>query len=348
MAFVNSLTHEENKGGDVMSKHHMTSATRRGVLISAAAIAFGLMPVAALAEAWPNGPVQLIVPAKAGGGTDAGARIIAGKLQDQIGTGVAVVNSPGGGGAIAAEQVRTADADGQTLLYYHTGFLSTYHTGGYDHSPIDDFTTVATFPVGGSFALAVKADAPYQTVEDLIEATKANPNKITLGVQFRSGSHFMGGLLTQASGAEFRMVEAGSDADKFVQVQGGQIDAAFVNTPGTLQYVESGDLKILATIAGSPDRDPGAPDYPSFAELGYEEAVYGLDFIVLGPKGMDADTVESINAAFDAALTDPDVSGQLAKMRMPITPMGVTESQARIAASSESVQKTAAMLGLTQ
>lgn len=330
-----------------MSIHHTTTATRRGVLFAAAALAVGLMPAAALAEPWPNGPVQLVVPAKAGGGTDAGARIIAAKLQDQIGAGVAVVNSPGGGGAIAAEQVRRAGADGQTLLYYHTGFLSTYHTGGYNHSPVEDFTTVATFPVGGSFALAVKADAPYDTVEDLIAATKADPNKITLGVQFRSGSHFMAGLLTQASGAAFRMVEAGSDADKFVQVQGGQIDAAFVNTPGTLQYVDSGDLKILATMAGTPDRDPGAPDYPSFAELGYSEAVYGLDFIVLGPKGMDAATVEAINAAFDAALTDPDVSGQLARMRMPITPMGVADSQARIAASSDSVKKTAEMLGLS-
>ena len=59
-------------------------------------------------------------------------------------------------------------------------------------------------------------------------------------------------------------------------------------------------------------------------------------------------SVEAINAAFDAALTDPDVSGQLARMRMPITPMGVADSQARIAASSESVKKTAEMLGLTQ
>ncbi len=314
---------------------------------TALALGFGLAPATAEAQDWPSGAVQLLVPAKAGGGTDAGARIISAQLQEQIGEGVVVVNSPGGGGAVAAEQVRTADPDGQTLLYYHTGFLSTYHTGGYDHSPVEEFTTIATFPVGGSFALAVDADSPYQSVDELIAATKETPDKVTLGVQFRSGSHFMAGLLTKASDAQFRMVEAGSDADKLVQLQGGQIDAAFVNTPGTLQYVENGDLRILATIAGNPERDPGAPDFPSLHELGYEEAVYGLDFIVLGPAGMNAGLVEQINGAFAAVLGNADVTEKLAQMRMPISPMGVAESQARIASSSDAVKATAEMLGLT-
>lgn len=324
-------------------------ASRRiAATLGATVLSLVLATAGVQAQEWPSGAVQLLVPAKAGGGTDAGARIIAAQLQEQIGEGVVVVNSPGGGGAVAAEQVRTADPDGQTLLYYHTGFLSTYHTGGYGHSPVDEFTTIATFPVGGSFALAVDADSSYQTVADLVAATKENPDQVTLGVQFRSGSHFMAGLLTKASEAEFRMVEAGSDADKLVQLQGGQIDAAFVNTPGTLQYVENGDLRILATIAGNPERDPGAPDIPSLHELGYEEAVYGLDFIVLGPSGMDSGLVDRINAAFAEVLNDADVSQQLDKMKMPISPMGVADSQARIAASSEAVKATAEMLGLTQ
>lgn len=335
-----------------MLRDNFTRVARRRLMVTigataVATLSFGLVAAPAQAQDWPAGAVQLLVPAKAGGGTDAGARIIAAKLQEQTGAGVVVVNSPGGGGAVAAEQVRTAAPDGQTLLYYHSGFLSTYHTGGYDHSPVAEFTTVATFPVGGSFSLTVGADSPYQTVEELVDATKESPDKVTLGVQFRSGSHFMAGLLTKASDAKFRMVEAGSDADKLVQLQGGQIDAAFVNTPGTLQYVENGDLRILATIAGNPERDPGAPDIPSLHELGYEEAVYGLDFIVLGPAGMDAALVEQVNAAFADVLGNADVTDQLAKMRMPISPMGVAESQARIAASSEAVKATAEMLGLT-
>jgi tripartite-type tricarboxylate transporter receptor subunit TctC len=313
--------------------------------LSAVALTAAVGP--AHAQSWPDGSIQLVVPAKPGGGTDAGARIIAAKLQDVTGENVVVVNNPGGGGAVAAEQVRTAEPDGNTLLYYHSGFLSTYHTGGYNHSPVEEFTTIGTFPVGGSFALVVNADSEYETTSDLVEAAKEDPGSVTVGVQLRGGSHFMAGLLQKSSGAEFRLVEAGSDADKWVQVQGNQIEAAFTNTPGSLPFVENGDLRILGTIAGSPERDPGAPDVPSLHEQGYEDAVYGLDFLVLGPDGMKPELAAEINAAFTEVLNDDETSEQLAKMRMPISPLGVDASRSRLQDSSEKVLETAKMLGLT-
>lgn len=76
----------------------------------------------------------------------------------------------------------------------------------------------------------------------------------------------MAGFLRQASGAPRRFVEVGRDTKRWVQVH--QIDTTLGNTPGTLQFVESGDLRILATISGNPDRDPGAPEIQSVAELG--------------------------------------------------------------------------------
>lgn len=331
-------------------KPPVSIARRAALALVAAAIAgpfTGLAPGAALADGWPNGAVQLVVPAKPGGGTDAGARIIAAKLQEVIGAPVVIVNNPGGGGAVAAEQVRTAAPDGQTLLYYHTGLLTVYATGGFEHDPLEAFTTVASLPVGGSFAVAVPASSPYQTMEELVQASKDNPDKITFGVQMRGGSHFMSGLLAGDSGAQFRIVEAGSDADKFVALQGAQIDAGIVNTPGTLAYVESGDLRILATIAGTPERDPGAPDYPSLHELGYENSVYGTDFLVLAPAGLDEGTAETINAAFNAALEDSTVADQLAQMRMPIGPMGLAESRERIADAARKTVETAKAIGLT-
>ncbi|MBF9036755.1 PhnD/SsuA/transferrin family substrate-binding protein [Rhodobacterales bacterium HKCCE2091] len=302
----------------------------------------------ALGQDWPAGSVQLVVPASPGGGTDAAARLIAAALQEETEGSFVVVNNPGGGGAVAAEQVRTADPDGSILLFYHSGLLSTYHTGGYDHSPIDEFTLIAALPVAGSYALAVQADSPYQTAADLFEATVAEPNAITLGVQLRGSTHFMAGLIAMDSGAEFRIVEAGSDSDKLVQLQGGQIDAALINTPGTMQYVENGDLRILATISGTPDRDAGAADYPSLAELGYGNSVYGLDFLVMGPTGMDEAVVATINDALTAVLNDPEISEQLTTMRLPISPLGVEDSRARVIESDQRTQATAELLGLTE
>lgn len=331
-----------------MKREKTAGHTRRAVLQSIAVAAMSLpLAGAALAEGWPTGSVQLIVTAKAGGGTDAGARVIAAKLQEITGQPFVVVNNAGGGGAIAVEQVRTARPDGRTLLFGNTGFLSTYHTGGYDHAPTEDFTVLGSLPVGGSFGLTVAADSPYQTVEDLVAAAKANPDKITLGITMRGGTHFMAGLFQKDSGAPFRFVDAGTDADKWVQVQGHQIDATLTNTPGTLQYVEAGDLRILATIAGTPERDPGAPDIPSMHELGYASTVYGVDFMVLGPKDMATEDVSAISAAFTQALEDPATAEQLAKMKMPISPMSAEDSVVRLRAIDQKVAETAKALGLT-
>ncbi len=331
-----------------MTNFDKPKLSRRG-LLSAAAIgllSLGVLPAEAIAQNWPSGTVQLNVPARAGGGTDNGARVLGGALQEAIGKPVAIVNNPGGGGAVAAEQVRTSDPDGQMLLFYHGGFIITHVMGGYDHSPIEDFTTVASLPVGGSFAIGVKADSPYQTLPELVAAAKENPNKVTLGVQLRGGSHFMAGLLAQDSGAEFRIVEAGGDSDKHVALQGGQIDAAVLYTGGALPYVESGDVRLLATIAGSPERDPGASEYPSMAELGYENSVYGTDFLILGPKGMDPADVEKINAAVGEVLAQSEISDQLAKMRLPIRHTSVEEGQVRIKDTHSKVVSTAKSLGL--
>ncbi len=314
------------------------------VLLAAGLIAEGKSE--ASEASWPAGTVQFVVPAKAGGGTDAAARIISKALQEQMGKPFVVVNQPAGGGSVAAEQVRTAKPDGSTILFYHTSLLASYYAGLYDKSPVDEFTTCVLMPVGGSYSLCVGPDSPYNSVEELIAASKANPDKVTLGVQLKGSSHFMAGLLAKDSGSQFRVVEAGSDADKLVAVQGGQIDAAFINTPGALQYLEAGKMKILATIAGMPDRDPGAADIPSLAELGYKSAVYGLDFFILGPKEMDPAIAQQINAAFKEVLANPDVSAQFAKMRMPLTYMGFDESRQRLKDGDKKIGDTTKMLGL--
>lgn len=322
------------------------SILSRRTLLALGAGAVMLVTIPASAENWPNGSVQLVVPARAGGGTDGVARILAAALQEQAGKPFVVVNNPGGGGVVAAEMVRTADPDGQTLLFFHTGIFAMHHTGAIDADPLEDFTTAAVMAVGGTYSLAVATDSPWQTVTDLVDAAKESPNSITLGVQIRGSTHFMAGLLMMDSGAEFRVVDAGSDADKLVQLQGHQIDAALINTAGTLQYVDSGALRILGTIAGEPERDPSAPDVPTVAEQGYESVVYGLDFMVMGPTGMNEATTQAINDTFTTVMADPKVQAQFETMRMPITAIPADEIPSRLEATDARVASTAEMLGL--
>lgn len=333
-------------GGNLMTR--LDTFSRRTVLATATALgSLGLFAGSLAAQAtWPNGTVQLVVPAAPGGGTDAVARIIAEALQNTSGAPFVVVNTPGGGGAVAAEMVRNSDSDGQNLLFFHSGILSAYHTGAYAHDPAEAFTVISAMPSASTISVAVRANSPYQTVADLVAAATESPNRITFGVQIRGASHFIAGLLEQDSGARFRIVEAGSDSDKLVQLQGGQIEAALVNTPGTLQYVQNGDLRILGVVGGTEDRDPTIPDMPTVAEQGYPSVIYGLDFLVLGPQGMDPATVEAIHAAFEAVATNEATLERLRVMNMPISTTTIEEGRARLAAQSESTRVTAQALGL--
>ncbi len=325
----------------------MTNHLNRRAMLALGTGALMMASLPAMAQSgWPSGSVQRVVPARAGGGTDGAARIIASALQEQTGQPFVVVNNPGGGGVVAAETVRSADPDGQTLLFFHSGILAMHHTGAIEADPLEDFTTAAAMAVGGTYALAVAADSPWQNVADLVAAAEADPNGVTLGVQIRGSTHFMAGLLMMDSGAEFRIVDAGSDADMLVQRLGHQIDAAMINTAGTLQYVESGDLRILGTIAGEAGRDPAAPDIPSVAEQGYENVLYGLDFLIMGPAGMDDATIDAINAAFTGVVSDPEVAAQFETMRMPLTAIPAEETRARLEATDARVAQTAELLGL--
>ncbi len=329
-----------------------TSLARRGFLVAATSFTAAALSgtagiaLAAGAEDWPTRPIKLIVPAKPGGGTDAVARVLSTKLEEVGGKAFAIVNQPTGGGSVAAETVRAARPDGTSLLFFHTGLLSSYHSGVYGHNPATEFTTIAVIPVGGSQSLVVGPDAGIDSVEALIEKANANPDSVTLGVQLKGATHFIAGLLMKDSGAPFRIVEAGSDADKFTALQGGNIDAAIVNTSGAMQYAEAGKLKILATVAGTPERDPGAADYPSMSELGYANTVYGLDFLVLAPKDMDPALADRINAVFGETVNDPAIQEQMQTMNFPLQFLDRAASTTRLNATEKTIGELAEQIGL--
>lgn len=322
------------------ARRHLSS-----VALTLSFAGFALSP-AAMAQEWPNGAVQMYVPARAGGGTDAIARVVSARLQQVIGSPVAVVNNAGGSGAVAAEQVRTARPDGQTLFFGNSGLFAVYQTGGYSYDPTGAFTPIAALTSPITYSLVVAADAPYQSVDDLIKDAQARPDQVVFGIQPRGTTHFMTGLIVQAADAKFRLVDAGTDADKWVQLQGGQIDVTLTNSPGTLQYAQAGKVRILGTIGGSPERDPILPDVPSLVETGLEGATLPVDLIVLGPEGMNPGTVTAINAALAETALDEGVIERLTQMKTSIAVLDVEESRARMLDTNTRIGATAQVLGL--
>ena len=214
---------------------------------------------------YPSKTIQIIAPTRAGGATDASARIVAQYLQDSLKSPVVVVNQDGGGGSVGSETVRNADPDGYKLLYNYTMLHCNHHSGKYEYS-FKDFLPIATM-AHVSQTIAVRADAPWNTQDDLVKDAMSNPGKIVLGVQFGSVSNFVAGTLMAVTGAEFKLVDSGGEAEKLAALQGKHLDVIQATVGAAQQYVKANKMKVLAVV--SPERDSLTPEFPTAIEQGY-------------------------------------------------------------------------------
>lgn len=250
---------------------------------------------------WPKKPIQLYIPAKAGGGTDIKVRVIAKYLQEELGQPIVIVNQDSGGGAVAFESVRTAKPDGYTLLAFHNGMQVLYHTGVYDHT-YEEFTTVADLSFITSQAYIADNKSGLKDINDLVEKAKANPGKLTFGIQTGGLSHLIFGLFEKETNVDMKELEAGTEVDKLAAIKGGFIDVAIVSSAQAKQYEASGDVTVLGLV--DEERDSAFPDIVPVVEQGYPDLGFSANLVLYGPKGMDTAIVGKINEALKKMESD--------------------------------------------
>lgn len=270
-------------------------------------------------SSWPDGDVTIIVPAAAGGGTDIFARAVADGLKRTTGKNFNIVNVDAGSGMVGFEQLRNSAPDGKSIMFWHAGFYVTHFTGQYEHNPNTEFSPLVMFePVGddGKQVFVVKGDSKWNTLDELLADAATNPGTITYGCSVGGSAEMVARMLMSAGDAEFRLVDAASQTDKITGVAGGNIDVSAITLAGALQYVESGDLKILAVV----DKE-GTSDYKSAYELGYEDCYWAQNLCVYGPVGMDESLCRTINEAIAAAVEDETTYNALATAKMLSVPM---------------------------
>lgn len=215
-----------------------------------------------------GGTISLVVPYDAGGGVYNAAIIVANAAAEKLGQTINVVCMSGNGGQEGVEYVYNQPSDGLTLLATDYGPLITTSIEEDVIYDLSDFTALAemttTIPT-----FFVKADSPYQTMEDLIAAAKAAPGTISVGHgKFHSVPHLPLMLLEQDAGISFNEVptSGGSEAKAFVL--GGSVDVG-ASVPSTIAgEVQEGLLRVLAVA--SDERAPEFPDAPTLKELGYD------------------------------------------------------------------------------
>lgn len=220
---------------------------------------------AAWAQAFPSRPVKVVVPWPPGQATDLAARLVAQKLQEQLGQAFVIDNRAGAGGSIGSEVVARAPADGYTLLAASSGPISimpllqkTPYDAQKDFAPV---SLIATVP----FALVTHPAFPASNAREFVAQVRANPDRYTYSSSGTGASaHLFVELFNSMAKLQARHVPYKGSAPALTDLVGGQIDYAIETVAGTIGHVKSGRLKMLGTTFAR--RTAATPDVPSLAE----------------------------------------------------------------------------------
>ena len=273
-------------------------------------VACALPASAALAQSananWPQKPVRFIVPFPPGSGTDVMARVLAQKLSEKWGQPVLVDNRPEASGVIGMQAVLASPADGYTFSFAQGSAISvapsTIKSATYDYRR--DFVPVgmvATSP----FLIAVAAETPYKSVEDLVRAAKAKPLSVEIADNGRATlPHLAAAALGVASGAEFMHVHYQGGAQGMQATISGETKAQVEPMMTIFGMVQGGRMRVLASMS---DRvEPGLEAYP-LVTRSYPGVTGQGWFAVLAKKGVDDAILQKANADLNEALGRPDV-----------------------------------------
>lgn len=297
-------------------------------------------------ESWPTGNVQLVVAAKAGGGTDLVARVIAEKVSKIVGKNVVVVNKTEGGGAVAFDTVMNDDEDTLQLGFFIPSFFTNYITGSIDMNPKTDFKCASYLNLTDANFFVVAKDSPFKTMGEVIDYLKKNPGGLTLGLSLGSRTHFTVAEFAKAAGIEFKYVEAGNAADQTTALLGGHIDITLLNVANTKTYVEAGSMRALCVTDVPADRSGAIADVPTFAEIGYKDLKCKCDFFVTTSTKATDEQLDVINAAFAKALEDQDVQAGLLKLGYKAVALNRADSEMSYISCYDTFDSVGASLGV--
>jgi tripartite-type tricarboxylate transporter receptor subunit TctC len=274
-------------------------------LTLAVAFTFGLVLNPVMAEEYPAREITTINGASAGGGLDTFNRVLASVAEKHLNQPMVVVNKPGGGHMIAVKFVAQSAPDGYTLNVMSAGSaMVAIMLRDFDVDIFDDFEIVAQI---GSFsdAIIVKKDGPYQTIQDLIEAAKANPAKLRYGHSGRGNTTHVGmAIWADTLGIEMQDVPFTGGARSRAALLANQIDVVSTGVQQVTGFEDQ--LRILGVFRGT--RDNTVPDVPTLAELGVGSTAETYSpAIIAAPKGTPENIVRYLETAIKAMMEDPEL-----------------------------------------
>jgi tripartite-type tricarboxylate transporter receptor subunit TctC len=287
------------------------------------AVTFGLAPPA-LSQTWPQRPIKIIVPFAPGGNTDGLARIIAQPLSETLGQPVVVENRPGAAGALAAEAVARAPADGHTLLMATPTQLALLPaTAKAPYDPVKDFAPIGVIGTN-PYVLAVHSSIPARTVAEFVDHVRGQPNKITYAAPVVGGlSHLTMVLFLKRAGIEMVPVGYKGGAAPMTDLVGGHVPVYFALLSDVVSHASSGSVRLLAIT--SERRLASIPNVPTLIEAGYPGFKAVTWNGLVAPAGTPGDVVSRLAREVSRAVHDPKLAERLAAFG--VDPVGNSPEQ---------------------
>jgi putative tricarboxylic transport membrane protein len=255
----------------------------------------------AAAQAWPDKPIKVVVPFGPGGSSDLMARLLQKTIEnDKLLTQPMAIVNVKGHFSIGSQQAKNAAPDGTNFLVLHLALLSGEVVDPSKGVSYRDFEPVA---MTGGFCLhhVVRDDAPWKSLDDLVNAAKAKPNTILFGVNIGALNHLGGGFLEQATGANFRFVQIGGGSLNYAALKGSQTQTTMLSSSEYSNF-KAGGMRSLAFTG--PTRLDSEPNVPTTKELGlgYEFCINNYWF---APKGTPKTAIDGMANALEQAMKSP-------------------------------------------
>ena len=281
----------------------------------------------AMAQSWPTKPIKLVLGAPAGTAPDTAARIMGERLGALWGQPVLIENRPGAGGMIAMELVKSAPADGYTLMFAHAGAVlvtpKILKAAKYD--PVNDFATLG-FVADSPMLIVANNELGGKTMGDLIGAAKAKPGLVAFGSTEQATLPFLVGHgIADATGTTFQHVPFNQPATAIQSLVKGDLQYYVDGIAPLLPLVKSGRMRAIAVTTDK--RLPGLEDIPLVKDAVPGYVAVGW-FALLGPKGLPVDMAQKINRDMNQVLALPEVVGKYRDISLFSTPRNQAESVA--------------------
>jgi tripartite-type tricarboxylate transporter receptor subunit TctC len=259
------------------------------------------------AASWPQQAINLVVAFGAGGNSDYNARAMAKYVSRELGQPIVITNNGASGGAVAAAQVKDAKPDGYTVLVHQLSINIAQAAGMIDFG-YADLAPVCVFAKASDEVIAVREDAPWNTIGDLIEDSKKNPGKFRLTANTGASTQWIA-IALQNAGAQFNVVSSGGSGERIPLLLGGHVDVIPIQVNMIEDYLKTNQFKILATV--SAQRSSALPNVPTLIESGVN-CGYSYNNAFFMPKGTDPAIIAKFSAAIAKVVAEnKDYAGEI-------------------------------------